>query len=144
MKVIMLCLLLIGFIILTHFINGGPASFRINSYGNTMGYLLLYPYGVLGTLMVFEISRKQGGHIPILSHIGRYSIIVLIMHIYVIMAIVPLCKYVTGNVMLELVIGFALTIMICYIIINPVKNYLGYFTAQKDLINVGNIIKDIK
>lgn len=53
-----------------------------NSYGDLLGILLLYPKGILGTMMILIIACTLK-KMPIVSYLGRYSIIVLCIHEYV-------------------------------------------------------------
>lgn len=128
-------LFLILFSLMVHFTNGGECYIMSNFYGNTYGILQLYPYGIIGALLVFELSRYVGT-IKIISFIGRYSIIVLCIHSYAI----QLCRTLFfNNTIYPIVYLFliaVMTVMLCYVMIYPIKKWLPYFTAQKNIFKV--------
>ena len=115
-----------------HFNNHGVLNFIGNSYGGTLGYIELYPYGIIGTICVLSLSRIVG-NLPVISYIGRYSIIILCTHIY----IIQITAYLTSLLGINNFINvFILTVLISLFIIPLFKQYLGYFTAQKDVIKI--------
>lgn len=121
--------------LLIHNIRPGYCSIHGNRYGDWQGLLQLYPYGILGTLSVLTISRIIG-KVPILSYIGRYSIIVLCTHGYVIQIayaiLLPLLPNVEGSSFL-LLLCVILVVALSMIIIPVLKKWLPYVTAQKDI-----------
>lgn len=78
---ILTVLFIIGSLAIIHFFNYGQASIHENSYGGRLGIIQFYPYGILGTICVLSLARLLG-HIPFVSYLGRYSIIVLCTHAY--------------------------------------------------------------
>ena len=98
-------------------------------------FLSLYIGGVAGTYFVLMLS-KCFGYLPILSYIGRYSIVVLMTHLLYLFAIRNLLyqigvdqgKSISGNI----VIFFFLIVLMLPTIKFCVK-YLPYCFAQKDL-----------
>lgn len=117
-----------------HFFNYGLLSMIENTAGGLKGCAQVYPYGILGTMSVLLLS-KMIGKIPILTYIGRYSIIVLCTHIYVI-HFVNLFIGLAEETSLRLTVVFVMTVLGCLALIPLFKKYLAYFTAQKDLIRV--------
>ena len=93
----------------------------------------VYATGTIGTLGVLLISRVLK-HLPVISYIGRYSIIVLIMHQFWLSALTPLIRLMhlptpwSGFVILASCI--ALCMGCCWVYIR----YIPWFCAQKDLI----------
>ena len=130
-----LCVAVFAFI---HFFNFGNCAIHGNGYGGLSGVIQLYPYGILGTLVVLHISRLMG-KVPYLSYIGRYSIIVLCTHAYCI----QFSGYVLSNFIHErhllLIATFILTVVINATIIPIFKQWLPYVTAQKDLFVIRSI-----
>lgn len=125
---------IIGTYLIIHFFNYGKLSIIDNTVGGPRGYAQVYPYGIMGTMAVLLLSRIIG-KVPILSYIGRYSIIVLCTHVYV-LHLMNNCIKGIDSTGLRLLCVFVSTVLICGILIPFFKKYLGYFTAQKDLIKV--------
>lgn len=124
-------IIIYGFIL--HFCNKGVCGFISNVFGGPVSWILLYPYGIIGTVSVLYIS-KIIGYVPVLSYLGRYSIIILCTHVCLIQIadyvachfIVDKCNIVIGNFILTIILGLVMI---------PVCRYmLPYFTAQKELI----------
>ena len=105
-----------------------------NTAGGLKGCAQVYPYGILGTMSVLLLSKMMG-KIPILTYIGRYSIIVLCTHVYVIHFVNHFIRLAEGT-SLRLTVVFVMTVLGCLALIPLFKKYLAYFTAQKELIRV--------
>lgn len=131
--IIVSALLLIGIAFFIYKYNHGKLSIRSNSYGDVLGILEFYPYGILGTMLVLQISKTLGT-IPIISYLGRYSIIVLCTHVY----ILQFSSELLDNIQLKfrLPLLFLMTAIICLPIVHLFKKYLGHFTAQKNIIKI--------
>lgn len=132
-RVILAIILIFIWMIFLHFNNHGHLSIMSNYYGKKWGFIELYPYGMIGTICVLSMSKIMG-NIPLISYIGRYSIIVLCTHAYVI----QFAGYLSTSFMREsnLYIVFILTVIIQMLVIPIFIKYLGYFTAQKDIIKI--------
>lgn len=120
-----------------HFFNYGWFSVFENTYGGIKGCLQVYPYGMMGTMTVLLLSKLLG-RVPVLSYIGRYSIIVLCTHFYVINFMNNCFKGTVANGRIRLLLVFVTTILVCLLLIPVFKKYLAVFTAQKDLIILDN------
>ena len=106
----------------------GENNFNISSVG-------LYVSGVCGTMTILMIS-KYFNHIPVISFIGRYSIVVLLTHLLIL--------FVLRNAMFQfeidqtnILINLAVLVTVVIIEIPVIKvcvKYLPYCFAQKDLI----------
>lgn len=120
--------------LLLHYFNHDRLSVIDNTAGDLLGCAEVYPYGIMGTMSILLMS-KMFGKVPALSYIGRYSIIVLCTHIYVLDFVRRFVKIGEGT-SLQLLVVFVLTVIGCFILIPIFKKYLAYFTAQKDLIKV--------
>lgn len=88
---------------------------------------------VVGTLLIC----KNIGWIPIVSYCGRYSIIILCIHYPIKTMLRPLLEYGMSSVFADILL-FILTFVFCWLCIPVCRRFLGYFTAQKDLIPVKN------
>lgn len=122
-------------------INCGWLSVIGNTYGDIKGLMQVYPYGIMGTCAVLLLS-KAIGRVPVLSCIGRYSIIVLCIHVYVMCSLVSCFREAIQNKSLCLLVVYLTTVLVCLVLIPIIKKYLGVFTAQKDLIRLNE--KNIK
>lgn len=120
--------------VIIHCFNFGRLSVIDNTAGGLKGCAQVYPYGILGTMSVLLLA-KMIGKIPVLSYIGRYSIIVLCTHVYIIDIVRHCFSFVEGpGVLLAMV--FIMTNLVCLLLIPLFKKYLPCFTAQKDLIKI--------
>lgn len=82
---------------------------------------------VLGVLMLCKTITW----LPVISYMGRYSIMILVIHILIL-----------GNLaeVINLILGYAMgpeeclvyTLLLCWLLIPMMKKYLPYVTAQKD------------
>lgn len=135
--------LLIGIIMLAilHFTYKGDNLFYLNIYDTPLA--LIYLSGLLGTLGVLLISRviKQ---LPVISYIGRYSIIVLCTHMVVVKAVIAFLNMLpfyrneafwqsnTVQSFTVLILALICSVMCCWFL----HKYLPWFTAQRDLIKL--------
>ena len=120
-----------------HFTYAGDNFFYLNIYNAPL--FLIYLSGLLGTLGVLLLSRGIRW-LPVISYIGRYSIIVLCTHMAVVKAVIAaLCLLPIGwddaDIVPSLIV-LALTIVGCMFCCWFLSKYLPWFTAQKDLIKV--------
>ena len=99
-------------------------GFRLNFYGYSI--IGMYAAGLAGCAAVVVLSKRLN-HIPYISFIGRYSIIVLVTHF-------PLIYYV-GKVFPD---ERLLTVLLVFLLEIPVilvgKRYFPHILAQKELI----------
>ena len=127
----------LGILLLVYYVNElrgtDVIGFARNEYN--VHILLLYLGGTAGTLCVLMFS-KYFGHLPIISYIGRYSIVVLLTHLLYLFVIRNLL-YQAGINQSERVdaniIVFAVIILLMLPTINFCVRYLPYCFAQKDL-----------
>lgn len=99
--------------------------------------IIAYPCGLLGTLGVILFSKKVN-RIPIVSKYGRYSIMILVTHKFLMEMYALLFKTlgVTDSVAVYLNLGVTL---LSYLLLIPfMKKFMPHVTAQKDIIPVGN------
>lgn len=113
------------------FIVAGHVEFFRNVFDG-YSYLTVHACGCIGTLSVMFLA-KYLGHIPLISYMGRYSIIILCTHIIYL-------KLVVGYVLNHFTPLVSAIIFILFIIpmelatIPFMRKYLPHVTAQKDLI----------
>lgn len=113
----------------------GVCQIMPNSYGDIGGILQLYPFGIIGSLMILSVSRLFGT-IPVISYIGRYSVIVLCTHAILIQIAHTLAEVIIDSQMITCCLTVIFTILACVVTIPVCRRYLGYVTAQKDVINI--------
>ena len=133
--------LLVGIVLLVllHYLYVGENRFYINSYSTPLA--LIYVSGVLGTLAVLLLSRVIKW-LPVISYIGRYSIIVLCTHMPIMKALILAVSLLPASStpalwssnavqsMVFLLLTLACSMACCWFL----SKYLPWFTAQKDLI----------
>lgn len=116
---------------------------KSNLYTNNMqqcNIASLYICGIAGSLGVLSLA-KIFHRIPVISYLGRYSIIILCTHMIPILflhQINPLrLKIGLDSALIFHILLVLIVLILEYLIIIPLlKKYLPYFTAQKDLIPI--------
>lgn len=91
-----------------------------------------YISGISGTLGVLAITKKIQ-RIPIVSYIGRYSIVSLCLNSFVIHVIGPVIDRIPIPIAIKIAILFFLTVSICLCAIPLFKRYMPWVIAQKDI-----------
>lgn len=76
---------------------------------------------------------KHIGHLPFVSYMGRYSIVILVTHWMTITVCLSLWNDIIGNVEMPKWLLSLCTLVLSSILIYPSVKYLPYFVAQKDL-----------
>jgi fucose 4-O-acetylase-like acetyltransferase len=97
-------------------------------------FLSLYIGGIAGTYFVLMVA-KCFRHIPIISYIGRYSIVVLLTHLlylFVIRNILYQLNIPQNGIILNLIV-FIIIMLLSVPTISFCVKYLPYWFAQKDL-----------
>jgi fucose 4-O-acetylase-like acetyltransferase len=110
----------------------GVIAYGANVYD--ISIMSLYCGGVAGTYFVLMISKCLG-YLPILSYIGRYSIVVLLTHLpllFVIRNILYQLDFKQDSIMINMAV-FVLIILLELPIIKLCIKYLPYCFAQKEL-----------
>lgn len=126
-------------LVMVHYMYMGDNYFFSNTYSSTLP--LLYASGLFGTLAVLLLSSVIKW-LPVISYIGRYSIIVLCTHMAVMKVFLALKKLLpvsnlsnfwqSNTVQSWTILIF--TIAGCMFSCWFLSKYLPWFTAQKDLI----------
>lgn len=96
-----------------------------------------YLFGFSGIALILYVS-KAIGHLPIISYIGRYSIILLVLHVpFLHIFGSTICKL-CGNMpdIGKGMITFVVITSLCMACIPLCLKFLPKFTAQKDLIEI--------
>ena len=120
-----------------HYLYMGDNFFYLNTYNAPLP--LVYLCGLMGTLAILMLSRVIRW-LPVISYIGRYSIIVLCTHMAIVKAVMAaLCNLPLGldNVgivpsLVVLTLTIVCSVLCCWLL----SRYLPWFTAQKDLIKL--------
>lgn len=120
-----LLLLTIGLLIFTQ--PALPLS-ATNWCSGILGYITL-----LTGALFFLILCKAIGNIPIISYLGRYSIIVLSTHHLIYRPIILIFSLILYNQLIVSWATFIATIGITFLIIPFCIKYLPYVTGQKDV-----------
>lgn len=131
-KIATIPLCIIVFLII-HYFSFGYCGIRGNSYGGLIGILHFYPYGIIGTLAILQLSHIMG-LVPFISYIGRYSIIILCTHAYIIQLTGIAFSYFIHNNWILLLLTFSATAVLNAAIIPIFLKWLPYVTAQKDIL----------
>lgn len=110
------------------------ASLFLTSENVGIAYLLHLVSGAAGAMMIVILSRMIV-HLPLISYIGRYSIILVLTHGVLIRVITPLCHSLSKTLHTDTVLLIAtLIILLSYLIIIPLaRRYFPHVTAQKPL-----------
>ena len=118
----------------------GENYFFVNSYAAPLP--LVYLSGLLGTLGVLLLSYAIGS-LPVISYVGRYSIIVLCTHLAVTKTVVAGFELLPFRHVLQCASNdvrslavLLLTLAACMACCRLGKKYLPWVTAQKDFIRL--------
>lgn len=122
----------------------GENYFYLNSYAAPLP--LVWLAGLLGTLGVLQLSSVIR-HLPVISYIGRYSIIVLCTHLAVTKGVIALLHLLPqpqgclASNTAQSILVLLLTLSGCIICCHLGRKYLPWFTAQKDLLHIHELLK---
>lgn len=108
----------------------------LNRFKLVRNFWTLYPAGIAGTMMVLMVS-KAIKRLPLVSYWGRYSIIILCVH----MPVMKILNYfIDGRIAGRwlLLVVFVVAMGISHLFIPLCRRFLPWFTAQKDLIKINN------
>lgn len=117
--------------IVVYIIATGKVNYRENLF--TIPFVSVYACGIIGTMGVLCIS-KWIKKLPIVSYMGRYSIIVLCTHQLVIMPLHSICEAYQIHGFNEALLVWFITSVVCCLLIEPMRRFMPYVTAQKELI----------
>lgn len=113
------------------FVFGGKVSYIHNIY--SIPFFSVYICGIFGALAVLLFS-KIFGYIPLLSYLGKYSIIVLIVHHPFVKLFNDFLFWRWAWLYNNTFIKFLIVMLITTCLVPFMKRYAPYVTAQKDLI----------
>lgn len=94
---------------------------------------VIYASGLGGSLLILLLC-KIVGNLPLLSYLGRYSIMILLVHYFMIPYIKKYIGYLLDNSVVLCLSTFIVTMVICLSLIPFFCKYLPNITAQKNLI----------
>ena len=91
--------------------------------------------GISGALMVLFFA-KAFRHVPFVSYLGRYSIILLLTHGVLVRAFAPICRYLSLHIQPDAAIFIVLFLILSsyWVVIPFCVKFLPYVTAQKPLL----------
>lgn len=120
-----------------HYLYMGDNYFYSNTYSSPLP--LLYVSGLAGSVAILLLSSIIR-RLPIISYVGRYSIIMLCTHQVIITLLVAarhfLPKMYQQTGIVQSIIFFTFTVGTSILCCWFLKKYLPWFTAQKDLIKI--------
>lgn len=98
---------------------------------------MVYVCGIMGTMLVLIVS-KMIKHLPFVSFWGRYSIMILCTHQFIVVSMASLFKKFTPDFhpAAMLAVVFLTTMVLCHWLIHFMKRYMPHVTAQKDVIKI--------
>lgn len=132
-----LILLAIG-VVLYNLLNKPSIEFWDNSItGNLIYNYVISLFVVIGTLLLCKFIKW----LPIISYIGRYSIIVLVMHQIFLDFIRTFEPYLLGYGINY--IYFVFTFTLSWISIPILRKYIPQFTAQQDLVTIDKLASNL-
>jgi len=126
-----LILIVAALIALTVLLTTGIVNYRANRY--EMPFWGIYGGGLCGLLSIILIS-KMLKRVPFVSYLGRYSIIILTTHALIMDYLIMAVNSIVHNNILAFLTSLVLLLSSYAVIIPFMKKYMGYVTAQKDLI----------
>lgn len=107
-----------------------PVDYRSNTFEG-LGYVLAYPFGIIGTISVITISKKLS-HCKFLNYCGRFSLVILCTHIQIQQIIgfsITYRLHLYG--WKGIIVNTILTIPICLIICQLLRNYFPTLIGLK-------------
>ena len=118
----------------------GKCQFVTNHY--YLHFLLVYPCCCLGPLAIILLA-KVIKNLRWVNYIGRYSIILLLLHEPVYVLVYRVLNFIgIDDVLTKASVCFVLTMVILTLLIPVCVRWLPYVTAQKDLIKVSRYVGD--
>lgn len=129
-KFIPLVLLGLGTIL---YFSAGYTGLRCNSIGNSL--IGFYTAGFSGVLFILLVC-KIIGHIPIISQIGKTSIVPLGIHATIIVVLQHVIYNIFDHPWWQVVVIYLLTVIMCYAFAPIIITLFPHVVAQKDLIKI--------
>lgn len=118
----------------TFLIAKGEVVYRFNSHCQD-NIFELYCGGLLGIVFILLLTKKIG-YLPVISYLGRYSIMILVTHLPVVWWLSFLINQMGCYWLMTACISTAI-VSLSYLALIPLfKRYLPYVTAQKDVIKI--------
>lgn len=112
----------------------GEVVYRFNSHCQD-NIFELYGGGLMGIAFILLLTKKIG-HLPIISYLGRYSIMILVTHLPVVWWLSYFIHQTGCHWLLTACLSTAI-VSLSYLVLIPLfRRYLPYVTAQKDVIKI--------
>lgn len=119
---------------ITSLLATGETGYRFNEYSN-LSIFQLYGGGITGIIFILLLSKKLVS-LPLISYIGKYSIMLLVTHMPLIWHMSFFINKVGLHWFFTSVLS-TLMVVLSYLLLIPMfKRFLPYVTAQKDIISV--------
>lgn len=125
-----ICVIL-GIVIYLLTLDFGIVEYKKNIIGENI--LVTYLCGVIGSLFILILS-KLVKRVVFLNFVGRYSIMILLVHYVIIRYISPVVLDRVNDNNIACIIVFIVTVTACSILIPFFRKYMPYVTAQKDFL----------
>lgn len=113
-------------------------------------YLRLYLLPFMSILTLLFVCHKVKKPVPVISHLGRYSIMVMATHLSIVISLRPVyaATYTIGSYtvhpLLKLLVFFVVIVVIEYILIYIFRRYFPKYTAQEEFFRKGWKLRDDK
>lgn len=112
-----------------------PASYVTNRF-EANSFFNIYIAGIAGTLMTLFIAKTLH-KLPLVSYWGRYSIIILCLHMPVLNVLNKvIVHFVHEDAWIQMFATLVVTMLLFLLIIPFMKRFFPYVTAQKDVIRL--------
>jgi fucose 4-O-acetylase-like acetyltransferase len=117
------------------FVFASHYSLKYNTYPSHLDAVQMYPCGFMGTIAIILIAKTLK-YVPIITYLGRYSIMILVTHVMVLKIFALIVAKFGLSDSWECIINLILTLLSYLLIIPFMKKYMPHVTAQKDVIPV--------
>lgn len=115
------------------YFTAAPLGMRTNNYAGNIFQMYLAAFAGIFTVM---LVCKKMNKFPLVSYLGRYSIVTLGIHGPLLFFLRPLVtSFVAGELAQAFVLLF-LTLAICLLLTPVIVKYMPFFVAQKDLVRL--------
>ena len=110
-------------------------SLKFNKFPSVLNAVLAYPCGFMGTMAIILLCKKIKT-LPIITFLGRYSIMILVTHVMVLKLFAPIVAWIGLSGWWAFALNLVFTLLSYLAIIPFMKKFMPHVTAQKDVIPV--------
>lgn len=108
-----------------------PLGMRTNSYGGNLAQLYVGAFAGIFAVMLLCKSLKR---YPVVSYLGRYSIVTLGIHAPLLHFLRPFAALLPGGEWVQSAALLLLTLALCLLLTPLIVRYMPFLVAQKDLL----------